>query len=123
MIVLDHRMHDEIATRRLRVVKYRGSVHGTNEYPFLVTDRPAGLAHHLDLAHLRGLHRTGVAGRAATGRDAGRRRLPRLHRLVSGIAGTGKTTLAASAVDAACARGESALFVSFEESPTRSSAT
>ena len=39
VIVLDHRMHDEIATRRLRVVKYRGSVHGTNEYPFLITDR------------------------------------------------------------------------------------
>ena len=39
VLVLDHRMHDEIATRRLRVVKYRGSLHGTNEYPFLVTDR------------------------------------------------------------------------------------
>src|SRR5215218_6145470 len=118
VIVLDHRMHDEIATRRLRIVKYRGSVHGTNEYPFLVTDRG------LMIWPITSTQLTYPvsADRVSLG-------VPRLdemltggvHRgstvLITGTAGTGKTTLAASAVDAACARGEPALFVSFEESP------
>jgi circadian clock protein KaiC len=118
VIVLDHRMHDEVATRRLRIVKYRGSGHGTNEYPFLVTDR--------------GLMIWPItAGRLTYPVSTDRVSLgvPRLdemlaggvHRgstvLVTGTAGTGKTTLAASVADAACARGERALFVSFEESP------
>src|SRR4051794_6613178 len=118
VIVLDHRMHDEIATRRLRVVKYRGSLHGTNEYPFLVTDRglrvwPITSA---ELTYTVSTERVSLG-------------VPQLDEmlgggvyrgstvLVTGTAGTGKTTLAASAVDAACARGETALFVSFEESP------
>src|SRR5215210_3138279 len=118
VLVLDHRMHDEIATRRLRVVKYRGSVHGTNEYPFLVTD--GGL-------RVWPITSTGLTYAVSSERVS--LGVPRLDEmlgggvyrgstvLVSGSAGTGKTTLAASAVDAACARGESALFVSFEESP------
>ena len=118
VIVLDHRMHDEIATRRLRVVKYRGSVHGTNEYPFLVTDRG-----------LRVWPITSTALTYAVSTERVSLGVPQLDEmlgggvyrgstvLVTGTAGTGKTTLAASAVDAACARGESALFVSFEESP------
>ena len=118
VIVLDHRMHDEIATRRLRIVKYRGSRHGTNEYPFLITDRGLMIwpitstpltysvstdrvslgVPQLDLMLTGGVHRGSTV-------------------LITGTAGTGKTTLGASAVDAACARGESALFVSFEQSP------
>ena len=118
VIVLDHRMHDEIATRRLRVVKYRGSVHGTNEYPFLVTDRG-----------LRVWPITSTSLTYAVSTERVSLGVPQLDEmlsggvyrgstvLITGTAGTGKTTLAASAVDAACARGESALFVSFEESP------
>src|SRR3954462_3224168 len=118
VIVLDHRMHDEIATRRLRIVKYRGSRHGTNEYPFLVTDR--GLM-------IWPITSTQLTYPVSTDRvSLGVPRLDQMltggvHRgstvLITGTAGTGKTTLAASAVDAACARGEPALFVSFEESP------
>jgi circadian clock protein KaiC len=118
VIVLDHRMHDEIATRRLRIVKYRGSRHGTNEYPFLVTDR--GLM-------IWPITSTQLTYPVSTDRvSLGVPRLDQMltggvHRgstvLITGSAGTGKTTLAASAADAACARGEPALFVSFEESP------
>src|SRR4051794_3179341 len=118
VIVLDHRMHDEIATRRLRIVKYRGSGHGTNEYPFLVTNR--GLM-------VWPITSTRLTYPVSTDRvSLGVPRLDQMltggvHRgstvLITGTAGTGKTTLAASAVDAACARGEPALFVSFEESP------
>jgi circadian clock protein KaiC len=118
VIVLDHRMHDEIATRRLRIVKYRGSGHGTNEYPFLVTDR--GLM-------VWPITSTQLTYRVSADRiSLGVPRLDQMlaggvHRgstvLITGTAGTGKTTLAAAAVDAACARGEAALFVSFEESP------
>jgi circadian clock protein KaiC len=118
VIVLDHRMHAEIATRRLRIVKYRGSHHGTNEYPFLVTDR--GLM-------IWPITSTQLTYPVSTDRvSLGVPRLDQMltggvHRgstvLITGSAGTGKTTLAASAADAACARGEPALFVSFEESP------
>jgi circadian clock protein KaiC len=118
VIVLDHRMHDQIATRRLRIEKYRGSGHGTNEYPFLITDR--GLM-------VWPITSTQLSYPVSTDRvSLGVPRLDQMltggvHRgstvLITGTAGTGKTTLAASAVDAACARGEPALFVSFEESP------
>jgi len=118
VIVLDHRMQDEIATRRMRVVKYRGSLHGTNEYPFLVTDRG-----------LRVWPITSTSLTYAVSTERVSLGVPQLDEmvgggvyrgstvLITGTAGTGKTTLAASAVDAACARGESALFVSFEEAP------
>ena len=118
VVVLDHRVRDELATRRLRIMKYRGSSHGTNEYPFLIRDR--GLMvwplTQVTLTYSASDERVSVG-------------VPRLDEmlgggvyrgstvLISGTAGTGKTTLAAQAVEAACARGEKALFVSFEESP------
>jgi circadian clock protein KaiC len=118
VIILDHRMQNEIATRRLRVAKYRGSAHGTNEYPFLVTDR--GLM-------IWPITSTALTYRVSTERmSLGVPGLDQMLRggvyrgstvLITGAAGTGKTTLAAAAVDAACARGETALLVSFEESP------
>src|SRR6476620_11857911 len=118
VIVLDHRVRDELATRRLRIVKYRGSSHGTNEYPFLIRDRGLMVWPLTEVALTYG---------ASTERvSVGVRELDDMLRggvysgsavLVSGTAGTGKTTLAAQAVEAACARGEQALFVSFEESP------
>jgi len=118
VIVLDHRVSDDISTRRLRVAKYRGSSHGTNEYPFLITDRGFSV---LPITSL-GLSYGASTERVSTG-------MPELDEMlgggvfrgttvmVSGSAGTGKTTIAAAMVDAACARGERALFVSFEESP------
>ena len=118
VVLLDHRVHEEISTRRLRVVKYRGSAHGTNEYPFLIS--PHGLvvlpitSMSLDYAASEERISTGMArldhmlaGGLFRGSTV----------LVSGMAGTGKTTLGASLVDAACARGERALMVLFEESP------
>lgn len=118
VVVLDHRVSDDITTRRLRVAKYRGSEHGTNEYPFLITDRGFWV---LPITSV-GLVYGASSDRVSTG-------LPQLDDLlgggvyrgttvmVSGTAGTGKTTLSAAIVAAACARGEQALFVSFEESP------
>ena len=118
VIVLDHRVHEGVATRRLQVIKYRGSTHETNEYPFLITVRGFEVlpvtAVSLDYA--------ASSERLSTG-------VPRLDRmlsgglyrgstvLVSGAPGTGKTTVGAHLVDAACARGERALLVLFEESP------
>jgi circadian clock protein KaiC len=118
VIVLDHRVSDDISTRRLRVAKYRGSVHGTNEYPFLITDRGFTV---LPITSV-GLAYGASSERVSTGMAQLDRMLGGgVHRgstvMVTGGAGTGKTTLAAQVVDAACARGERALFISFEESP------
>jgi circadian clock protein KaiC len=119
VIVLDHRVADQIATRRLRVVKYRGASHGANEYPFLIdTDGISVLpVTSIELAHGVSSERvsTGVPGLDAMMGGKGFWRGSSI--LVSGMAGTGKTTLAASFVDAACRRGERAIYFAFEESP------
>jgi circadian clock protein KaiC len=119
VIVLDHRVTDQISTRRLRVVKYRGSRHGTNEYPFLI-DRGIVV---LPITSL-GLKNVVSTTRISSG-------IPQLDDmlggtgfyrgssvLVSGTAGTGKTSLAAAFADAACRRGERTIFFAFEESPS-----
>ncbi len=118
VLVLDQRVDNEISTRRLRIVKYRGSVHGTNEFPFLITDR--GLA-------VLPITAVALTYPAANERiSSGIERLDHMlgggiYRgstvLISGSAGTGKTTLVAHLLDAACRRGEKALFLSYEESP------
>ena len=118
VILLDNRVIDQVTTRRLRVVKYRGSSHGTNEYPFLIDEQgitvlpitSAGLAHEVSSEVIS----AGVAGLDAMLGRHGYYRGSSV--LVSGSAGTGKSTLAASFVDAACARGERALYFAFEES-------
>ena len=118
VIVLDHRVSAEISTRRLRVVKYRGSAHGTNEYPFLISARGVTVLPITSVA----LNYEASEERISTG-------IPRLDHMlgggmfrgstlmVSGTAGTGKTSLGAHMVNAACARGEQALMVLLEESP------
>jgi len=118
VIVLDHRVSAEISTRRLRVVKYRGSAHGTNEYPFLISARGVTVLPITSVA----LNYQASEERISTG-------IPRLDHMlgggmfrgstlmVSGTAGTGKTSLGAHMVNAACARGEQALMVLLEESP------
>ena len=118
VIVLDHRVIDQNATRRLRVVKYRGSAHGANESPFFIDSTgisvlpitSLGLDHRVSAARLS----TGVPGLDEMLGDKGYFRGSSI--LVSGTAGTGKTSLAAYFADAACQRGESALYFSFEES-------
>ena len=119
VIVLDHRVYDQIATRNLRVVKYRGALHGTNEFPFLIGSEGISV---LPITSL-GLNHRASSERIATG-------IPRLDSmlggrgffrgssvLLTGTPGTGKTIVAANFAHAACRRGERALFFSFVESP------
>jgi circadian clock protein KaiC len=117
VIILDHRILDQISTRRLRIVKYRGSTHGTNEYPFLIDDQGLDV---LPITSL-GLGAEASSERVSTGVPEVDGMLGGgLYRgssiLLSGSAGTGKTTLAAAFLAAACARGERSLWFSFEES-------
>jgi circadian clock protein KaiC len=121
VILLDHRVQDQVSTRRLRIVKYRGSHHGTNEYPFLI-DRDGvsvlpvtslGLTH--PAAHER--ISTGVVRLDEMLSGQGYYQGSTI--LLSGTAGTGKSSLAAHFVDAACRRGERCLFFLFEESPAQ----
>ncbi len=121
VILLDHRVNDQIATRHLRVVKYRGALHGTNEFPFLIGNEGISV---LPITSLALNHK--VSGeRIATG-------IPRLDAmlggrgffrgssiLLSGTPGTGKTIVAANFAQAAARRGERVLFFSFEESPNQ----
>ncbi len=118
VILLDNRVDDQITTRRLRVVKYRGSAHGTNEYPFLIDDQgisvlpvtSSGFGRHVSADIVS----TGVPGLDAMLQKAGVYRGCSM--LMSGGAGTGKTTFATHFVDAACARGERCMSFVFEES-------
>jgi circadian clock protein KaiC len=118
VLLLDHRVVDQIATRRLRFIKYRGSLHGTDEYPFLIDETGFSI---LPVTSL-GLDYAVTSERVSTG-------IPRLDSmlggqgyyrgssvLVSGTAGTGKTSLAAYFADAACRRGERCLYLAFTES-------
>ncbi len=119
VIALDHRVADQVATRRLRVAKYRGASHGTNEYPFLIDASGISVLPitSVELAHEVSNERvsTGVAGLDAMIGGQGFWRGSSI--LVSGMAGTGKTTIATCFVDAACRRGERAIYFAFEESP------
>jgi circadian clock protein KaiC len=118
VILLDHRVAENVFTRRLRIVKYRGSTHGTNEYPFLIDDTgfavvpvtSAGLKHAAAEERIS----TGVAALDEMLGGQGIYRGSSV--LISGTAGTGKTTLTAHFADAACARGERCLIFSFDES-------
>jgi circadian clock protein KaiC len=121
VILLDHRIVDQVSTRRLRVVKYRGSSHGTNEYPFLIG--PQGLLV-LPITSLRLDHKvtderqsTGIRGLDAMFGGKGIYRGSSV--LVSGAPGTGKSSVAASFAHAACSRGERALLFAYEESESQ----
>ena len=121
VIVLDHRVADQISTRRLRIVKYRGSSHGTNEYPFLIDRRGIAV---LPITSLQLVH-TATSQRISTGLAwlddmfGGKGYYRASSVLMSGAAGTAKTSLAAHFIDAACRRGERALCFQFEESPAQ----
>lgn len=121
VIVLDHRVSEQTSSRRLRVVKYRGSTHGTNEYPFLIDEDGISVlpVTSLGLEHISPIERvsSGVARLDAMLGGAGYYRGSSV--LISGTAGTGKSSLAAHFADAACRRGERVLYFSFEESPSQ----
>jgi len=121
VIFLDHRISEQVSTRRIRVVKYRGSAHDTNEFPFLLDEKGFTV---MPITSL-GLRHTVTNIRISTG-------IPRLDAmlggkgyyrgssvLISGSAGTGKTSLVAHFADAACRRGERCLFFAFEESESQ----
>ena len=117
VILLDHRVIDQVSTRRLRIVKYRGSLHGTNEYPFLIDEDGISVLPitAMSLTHAASSERisSGVP-RLDAMLDGGYYRGSSI--LVSGTAGTGKTSLAAHMADATCRRGERCLYFAFEES-------
>jgi circadian clock protein KaiC len=121
VIVLDHRVNEQVSSRRLRVVKYRGSTHGTNDYPFLIDEDGISVlpVTSLGLQHIASIDRisSGVARLDAMLGGEGYYRGSSV--LISGTAGTGKSSLAAHFADAACRRGEHALYFAFEESPTQ----
>lgn len=121
VILLDHRISNQISTRMLRIVKYRGSVHGTNEYPFLINEDGISV---LPITSLT-LEHPVSSERISTG-------IPSLDKmlegkgffrgssvLVSGTAGTGKTSIAATFAHEVCQRGERCLYFAFEESPAQ----
>ena len=121
VILLDNRVNDQISTRRLRIVKYRGTSHGTNEYPFIIDEKGMSV---LPVTSL-GLSHDVSSERISSG-------IPRLDTmlggkgfyrgssvLISGTAGTGKTSIAAHIADASCRRGERCLYLALEESPSQ----
>ena len=121
VIVLDHRVSEQTSSRRLRVVKYRGSTHGTNEYPFLIDEDGISVlpVTSLALQHIASNERisTGIPRLDAMLDGKGYYRGSSV--LISGTAGTGKSSFAALFADAACRRGERVLYFSFEESPSQ----
>ena len=119
VILLDHRIREEISTRRLRIIKYRGSTHGTNEYPFLIDDQGISVLpiSSLGLDHDASSERVSSGVARLDGMLGGKGFYRGSSILASGTAGTGKSTIASYFVEAACRRGESALFFAFEESP------
>ena len=119
VILLDHRVNNQISTRILRIIKYRGSLHGTNEYPFLIDKDGISL---MPVTSLK-MNNAVSNARVSSG-------IPQLDNmlggkgffrgsstLISGTAGTGKTSFAAYFADAACRRREKCLYLAFEESP------
>jgi len=121
VILLDHRVTDQISTRRLRVIKYRGSVHGTNEYPFMIDEDGISV---LPVTALK-LNKNASPERVSSGIPALDRMLggKGFYRgssiLVSGTAGTGKTSIAACFARETCRTGERCLYFAFEESPNQ----
>ena len=119
VILLDHRVTEQVSTRRMRIVKYRGTTHGTNEYPFLIHEDGFSV---LPITSL-GLEHQVSNERVSSGVErldtmlGGKGYYRGSTILVSGTAGTGKTSIAAHFVRAACERGERSLYFTFEESP------
>ncbi len=121
VVVIDHRVQEQVSTRRLRIVKYRGSVHGADEYPFLIHDHGISLMPVTSSAlnHVASHERIRTGIEALDGMLEGAGYYRGSSVLVSGSSGTGKTTIAAHFAAACCSNGEEALFLAFEESPSQ----
>ena len=121
VIVLDHRVSDQISTRRLRIVKYRGTIHGTNEYPFLIDESGFNVlpVTSIGMEHLASEERvpTGIARLDAMLGGGGYYRGSTI--LVSGTAGSGKTSVSAHFANAVCQRDERCLYFALEESSSQ----
>ena len=119
VIVLDHRVIEQVSTRRLRIVKYRGSTHGTNEYPFLIDDEGISVlpitSLKLDNEVSSEVVSTGVPGLNDMFHGGGFFRGSNI--LISGTAGTAKTTVACYFANEQCQKGEKTIYFAFEESP------
>jgi circadian clock protein KaiC len=121
VILLDNRIHDQLSTRRLRIVKYRGSAHGTNEYPFIIDEQgitvmpitSSGLAHEVSIERLP----SGIPDLDQMLEGKGYYKGSSI--LVSGMAGSGKSTVAAHFADATCAAGYRCIYFAMEESPAQ----
>lgn len=119
VILLDHRVNNQISTRRLRIIKYRGSFHGTNEYPFLIDEEGISV---LPVTSLK-LNNKVSSKRVSTGIKkldemlGGKGFFKGSSILVSGTGGTGKTSIAAYFAHASCSRNERCIYFAFEESP------
>ena len=121
VIMLDHRVTEQTSTRRLRVVKYRGSMHGTNEYPFLIDENGFSILPitSLGLKHIISNERISSGITALDKMLEGKGYFCGSTVLVSGTAGVGKTSIASHFAEAACKRGERVLYFCFEESPSQ----
>jgi circadian clock protein KaiC len=119
VILLDHRVNEQVSTRRLRIVKYRGSTHGTNEYPFLIDEQGISVlpVTSMGLDHAASKERVPSGVPALDEMLGGEGYYRGSSILISGTAGTGKTSLAAHFANATCVRGERCLYFAFEESP------
>jgi circadian clock protein KaiC len=121
VIVLDNRVQNQISTRRMRVVKYRGSVHGTNEYPFLIDEKGISILPITSLTLNYNISTKRVTS-GITRLDAmleGKGFYQGSTILISGTAGTGKSSISASFAKATCQRGERCLYFAFEEAPNQ----
>ena len=121
VIMLDHRVSDQVTSRRLRVVKYRGSTHGTNEYPFLIDEDGVLVlpVTSLLLQNIASTERIPTGIQRLDTMLGGKGYYRGSSVLVSGTAGTGKSSIAAHFAEAACRRGERAIYFAFEESPSQ----
>jgi circadian clock protein KaiC len=121
VIALDHRVTEQVSTRRLRVIKYRGTSHGTDEYPFLIDREGISVVPitSLALAHQASTDRISTGIPALDEMMEGKGFFRGSSVLVSGTSGTGKSSLAANFCRATCARGEKCLYFAFEESPSQ----
>ena len=121
VISLDHRVVDQVTTRRIRVVKYRGTTHGTNEYPFLIEKDGISIwpITSVQLEHAASMERVPTGIERLDTMLGGKGFYRGNSILLSGTAGTGKTSVAAAFADATCRRGERCLYFSFEESPSQ----
>jgi circadian clock protein KaiC len=119
VILLDHRTREQISTRRLQIIKYRGSTHGTNEYPFLINEHGISVLPITSIAleHKASSERISSGVTRLDTMLGGKGYYRGTSILVSGIAGTGKSSLAAHFVDATCRRGERCVYFATEESP------